>query len=199
MDKDTKRYSDSDLDEFRIIIELKLQRAKSELNYYQEQMADLSENINEDHSDWSQGAMAMSDLELLDGLAQRQRKFIRELESALIRVKQKTYGICTVTGDLIDKRRLIATPSTTVSQAVKNAEEDKNKVVRTEGPKEETPPTIVPKNPPPGTPVKPLVFLSSSTEDDEFDLMDDLDENIDSFTSLDDIADDLGYEEDFDI
>ena len=118
--KNVKRYADSELAEFKTLIEQKLERAKRENSYYQEQIFEITERFNEDHSDWTEGAIALSDLELLNDLVQRQRKYIHQLEMALTRILQKTYGICEITGELIDKRRLYATPTTTKSLAVKN-------------------------------------------------------------------------------
>lgn len=126
MDKndDGLRYSDQDLAEFKALIEKKLDRAKSELEYCQEQITDITENMDKDNDDWTEGAMAMNDLEMLNGLANRQQKFIIDLEDALRRIQNKTYGICEVTGELIDKRRLMAVPTTKKSLAAKTAAQD---------------------------------------------------------------------------
>jgi RNA polymerase-binding transcription factor DksA len=113
------KYNDADLGEFKILIENKMARAINELAYYQEQISEVTETVSEEHDDWSEGAAAMSDLEFLNDLALRQKRFIRELENALIRIKNKTYGICELTGELIDKRRLMAVPTTTKSLSAK--------------------------------------------------------------------------------
>ena len=113
------KYNDADLGEFKILIENKMARAKNELAYYQEQINEVTETVSEEHDDWSEGAAAMSDLEFLNDLALRQKRFIRELENALIRIKNKTYGICELTGELIDKRRLMAVPTTTTTLSAK--------------------------------------------------------------------------------
>ena len=63
-----------------------------------------------------------SELDMLYNMANRQRKYIQDLDSALIRIKNKTYGICTVTGELIDKKRLLAVPTTTKSMNAKLSE-----------------------------------------------------------------------------
>jgi RNA polymerase-binding transcription factor DksA len=113
------KYNDADLGEFKILIENKMARAKNELAYYREQINEVTETVNEEHDDWSEGAAAMSDLEFLNDLAHRQKKFVRDLENALIRIKNKTFGICELTGELIDKRRLMAVPTTTKSLVAK--------------------------------------------------------------------------------
>jgi RNA polymerase-binding transcription factor DksA len=114
------RYSDSDLAEFKALIEQKLARAKSELNYYHEQILEISETVNGEEEDWSEGAMTMSDLELLHNLSRRQSNFIQALEMALNYIENKSYGVCVVTGKLIDKSRLLAAPTTTKSLAAKH-------------------------------------------------------------------------------
>jgi RNA polymerase-binding transcription factor DksA len=60
-----------------------------------------------------------NDVEMLNNMAIRQRRFIQDLENALIRIQNKVYGVCTVTGELIDKKRLLAVPTTTKSLAAK--------------------------------------------------------------------------------
>jgi RNA polymerase-binding transcription factor DksA len=113
-----KRYSDKELEEFRKIINQKIDDAKRELANLTQQMT----NANEHGTDDTAGSFKM----LEDGsetvmkeeagqLATRQRKFIEQLENALIRIENKTYGICRVTGKLIPKARLRAVPHTTQS------------------------------------------------------------------------------------
>jgi RNA polymerase-binding transcription factor DksA len=190
------RFSDDELDEFKNIIELKLNRAKSELNYYMEQIQDLGEHINEDNHDWSEGAMIIGDLEMLNDLADRQKKFIRQLEAALMRVRQKTYGICTLTGELIDKRRLIVAPITTLSHDAKSILEQKNKVSVKETSKESDIPEITPAVPVPLSPKKTIKLLGYDDEADDLTPTEEDDEPS-NYTSLDDIADDLGFEEEY--
>ncbi len=194
--KKNNRYSDDELDEFKNIIELKMNRAKSELNYYQEQIQDLGEHINDDHHDWSEGAMIIGDLEMLNDLADRQKRFIGELEDALMRVRHKTYGICTVTGELIDKRRLIVAPTTRLSLEAKNILEQKNKVIIQDNSKESDKPEITPAVPVPSFPKKAIKLLDYEDEADDLALIEEDDEPS-NYTSLDDIADDLGFEEDY--
>lgn len=112
------RYSDKELEEFRDIINRKIHDAKKELNNLTQQIT----NANDHGTDDTAGSFKM----LEDGseslakeeagqLATRQKKFIEQLENALVRIENKTYGICQVTGKLIPKERLRAVPHTTKS------------------------------------------------------------------------------------
>jgi len=112
------RYSDDELEEFREIIIDKIDEAKKELNNLTQQMISANENGTDDTA----GAFKMLEegsenlaKEEAGQLAQRQKKFIEQLEAALIRIENKTYGICVVTGKLIPKARLRAVPHTTKS------------------------------------------------------------------------------------
>ncbi len=112
------RYSDSDLTEFRDLIQRKLEAAKKELSYLQglitrkdEMGGDESENR---YMTMEDGSLSM-EREQLSQMASRQITFIDHLEKALMRIENKTYGICRVTGKLIDKARLRAVPHATLS------------------------------------------------------------------------------------
>ncbi|MBK8710936.1 MAG: TraR/DksA family transcriptional regulator [Niastella sp.] len=112
------RYSDSDLTEFRELIQRKLEAAKKELSYLQglitrkdEMGGDESENR---YMTMEDGSLSM-EREQLSQMASRQITFIDHLEKALMRIENKTYGICRVTGKLIDKARLRAVPHATLS------------------------------------------------------------------------------------
>jgi RNA polymerase-binding transcription factor DksA len=119
----TVRYSDADLAEFQQVVEKKLDKAKEELGYLQEQILEITENSGDDHGgDWMDDSSTNNDIEFLNNMAIRQRKYIQDLENALVRIRNKTYGICMVTGQLIDKRRLLAVPTATKSVEAKNAE-----------------------------------------------------------------------------
>ena len=119
----TVRYSDADLEEFRAIVEKKLETAKDELGYLQDQILEITENSGDDHGgDWMDDSSTNNDIEFLNNMAIRQRKYIQDLENALVRIKNKTYGICMVTGTLIDKRRLLAVPTATKSVEAKTAQ-----------------------------------------------------------------------------
>ncbi|HEY0679127.1 MAG TPA: TraR/DksA C4-type zinc finger protein [Chitinophagaceae bacterium] len=114
----TMRYSDAELVEFKEIILKKLEAAKKELAYLQglitrkdEMGGDESENR---YMTMEDGSMSM-EREQLSQMASRQITFIDHLEKALMRIENKTYGICRVTGKLIDKARLRAVPHATLS------------------------------------------------------------------------------------
>lgn len=112
------RYTDTELMEFRELIQRKLEAAKKELNYLQglitrkdEMGGDESENR---YMTMEDGSLSM-EREQLSQMASRQITFIDHLEKALMRIENKTYGICRVTGKLIDKARLRAVPHATLS------------------------------------------------------------------------------------
>jgi len=112
------RYSDSDLQEFRELIQRKLGAAKKELAYLQG-LITRKDEMGGDESDnrymtMEDGSLSM-EREQLSQMASRQITFIDHLEKALMRIENKTYGICRVTGKLIDKARLRAVPHATLS------------------------------------------------------------------------------------
>ncbi len=109
------RYSDMDLQEFKLLIERKLERAERKLAFYQEQITEINENREADHADISDESNLFGNLEMLTNFLNNQRKEIQEFQLALKRIEKKTFGICEVTGKLIDKRRLLALPGTTKS------------------------------------------------------------------------------------
>ncbi|HRI24386.1 MAG TPA: TraR/DksA C4-type zinc finger protein [Ferruginibacter sp.] len=112
------RYSDSDLAEFRELIQRKLESAKKELAYLQGLITRKDETGGDmDDSRYmtmEDGSISM-EREQLSQMASRQITFIDHLEKALMRIENKTYGICRVTGKLIDKARLRAVPHATLS------------------------------------------------------------------------------------
>lgn len=118
------RYSDQELEEFRAIIDEKLKVAKQT---YHDCMAQLNHSDSNDVVDTSptykaleEGSEAQSKEEIIQ-MAQRQQKFIKGLEAALVRIQNKTYGIDRETGELIPKERLRAVPHATLSVASKEA------------------------------------------------------------------------------
>jgi RNA polymerase-binding transcription factor DksA len=118
------RYSDDDLAEFKEIIFQKLDVAKTELQYLQGVIMRKDEGGTEDTENKYQGiedGSAAMDREQFTQLASRQITFISHLEQAMVRVENKTYGICRETGKLIDKARLRAVPHATLSIEAKNA------------------------------------------------------------------------------
>lgn len=120
MTKSVARYSDEDLMEFKALIDKKLAKTKEQLESLQEQILEITENTSDEHGgDWVDDSSTSSDIEMLNRMAIRQRQHLRDLENALLRIRNKTYGICSVSGELIDKRRLLAVPTTTKSLEVK--------------------------------------------------------------------------------
>ena len=111
------RYSDAELVEFREIIGKKLDAAKKELNYLQGLITRKDESGDMDEGRYmtmEDGSVSM-EREQLSQMASRQITFIDHLEKAMMRIENKTYGICRVTGKLIDKARLRAVPHATLS------------------------------------------------------------------------------------
>jgi len=117
------RYSDEELEEFKKIILEKLEFAKSELEGIEQQMMELRENMSDEQGgDWFDDSSIHTEIEFLTKLAERQRQFVQNLELALVRIKNKSYGICSVTGELIDKQRLMLVPHATKSVQAKERE-----------------------------------------------------------------------------
>lgn len=112
----TMRYSDAELAEFKDLILRKLETAKKELAYLQGLITRKDEGDMEDgrYMTMEDGSMSM-EREQLSQMASRQITFIDHLEKAMMRIENKTYGICRVTGKLIDKARLRAVPHATLS------------------------------------------------------------------------------------
>jgi RNA polymerase-binding transcription factor DksA len=113
----TMRYSDGDLAEFREIINKKLDAAKKELAYLQGLITRRDEGGDMDEARYmtmEDGSVSM-EREQLSQMASRQITFIDHLEKAIMRIENKTYGVCRVTGRLIDKARLRAVPHATLS------------------------------------------------------------------------------------
>lgn len=124
MEQDVKvRYSDKELEEFRAIIEEKIEKAKNHLDLLKSSYMNDGNNGTDDTSPtfkaFEEGSETMSK-EANTQLAIRQEKFIRDLKNALLRIENKTYGICRVTGKLINKERLKLVPHATLSIEAKN-------------------------------------------------------------------------------
>ncbi len=122
--KDQKnRYSDKELAEFKKIIEEKIEKAKSHLDLLRSSYMNDGNNGTDDTAPtfkaFEEGSETMSK-EANTQLAIRQEKFIRDLKNALLRIENKTYGICRVTGKLINKERLKLVPHATLSIEAKN-------------------------------------------------------------------------------
>ena len=116
------RYSDEELQEFKVIILEMLDKAKKEYKTLRDIVTHGSSNDIEDTSPtfkvMEEGAASLNKEEA-GALAQRQYKFIQNLEAALIRIENKTYGICRVTGKLIPKERLRLVPHATLTVEAK--------------------------------------------------------------------------------
>jgi len=121
--ENTIRYSDKDLKEFKLLIKEKIKKAQHDLELIKSAYMNDHNNGTEDTSPtfkaFDEGSSVMSK-ESNSALAIRQEKFIRDLKNALIRIENKSYGICRVTGKLINKKRLELVPHATLSIEAKN-------------------------------------------------------------------------------
>lgn len=116
------RYSDTELQEFKGIILEKLRVAKQELSELTKSLNSSNGNGTDDTAGTFktlEDGSATLEKEQTNQLAARQKKFIDNLEAALVRIENKTYGICRETGKLIPKERLRAVPHTTLSMEAK--------------------------------------------------------------------------------
>ena len=117
------RYSDTELKEFEALIHVKLVKAKADLDELMKSLSHKDDNSTHDTSPtfkmMEDGSETLGREETAQ-LASRQEKFIMGLDSALIRIRNKTYGICRVTGKLIKKERLMLVPHATLSIEAKN-------------------------------------------------------------------------------
>ena len=124
----SKRYSDKDLEEFKTLIQDKITSAKRDLKRLRDSITQGAGNgTNDTYSAFKafeEGSETLSK-ESNSILAQRQEKFIRDLNNALIRIENKTYGICRVTGKLINKERLKLVPHATLSIEAKMQKNNK--------------------------------------------------------------------------
>lgn len=116
------RYSDTELQEFKELILEKLRSSKEELVSLTQSLSSPNSNGTDDTSGTYktlEDGSATLEKESINQLAARQKKFIESLESALVRIENKTYGICRETGKLIPKERLRAVPHATLSMEAK--------------------------------------------------------------------------------
>ncbi|HJO70519.1 MAG TPA: TraR/DksA family transcriptional regulator [Flavobacteriaceae bacterium] len=116
-------YTDKELERFKNIIIKKIDKAKQDLDLLKSAYMNDSDNGTDDTSPtfkaFEEGSETMSK-EANTQLALRQEKFIRDLKNALIRIENKTYGVCRITGKLIKKNRLLVVPHATLSIEAKN-------------------------------------------------------------------------------
>ncbi|MCC6726682.1 MAG: TraR/DksA family transcriptional regulator [Saprospiraceae bacterium] len=112
------RYSDAELEEFRVLIVEKLEAAHLQLRYYLRQLTELAENEDAKIKNLDD-AVGSTEREYISALAARQRSLIQHLENALLRIQNKVYGVCRATGKLIAKERLMVVPHATLSMDAK--------------------------------------------------------------------------------
>ena len=117
------RYSDEELEDFKKLIDEKINKARADLELLRSAYMNDGTNGTDDTSPtfkaFEEGSETMSK-EANTQLAIRQEKFIRDLKNAMIRIENKTYGVCRVTGKLINKKRLLLVPHATLSIEAKN-------------------------------------------------------------------------------
>ncbi len=116
--KGKTRYTDKELKEFDQLLDAKLDKARSQLTFYTKQLEEMAENPDSKVKGLDDGVGSIES-ERLKNLAVRQRNLIQHLENAKIRIKNKVYGVCRVTGKLISKEKLKAVPHATLSIAAK--------------------------------------------------------------------------------
>ncbi|TWR30355.1 TraR/DksA family transcriptional regulator [Mucilaginibacter pallidiroseus] len=122
MENEKTRYSDAELKEFKELLLDKLRSSKEELNSLASSLSNPNANGTDDTAGTYktlEDGSATLEKEQINQLAARQKKFIEQLEAALVRIENKTYGICKVTGKLIPKERLRAVPHTTMTMEAK--------------------------------------------------------------------------------
>jgi RNA polymerase-binding transcription factor DksA len=214
----TTRYNDVDLKEFKDIIDAKLAKAMEQYTNLKDQLKDITENNNDDFAkDITDFSSIQSEVEMLNNMANHQRKYIQDLENALIRINNKSYGICNVTGELIDKKRLMAVPTTTKSVLAKTQSElkdvqvvPKDKMRGFDDMEDEDDPKPAKKAEPrkpvitemiiKKKPVKPVASLDDDDIDkifSELDVIKELDENEISIDEDDDVS--SGFDDDDDL
>jgi DnaK suppressor protein len=116
------RYSDTELNEFKTLLQEKIRIAREELLSLASSLSSGNTNGTDDTASSGktlEDGSATLEKESINQLAARQKKFIDQLEAALTRIENKTYGICRETGKLIPRERLMAVPHTTLSMEAK--------------------------------------------------------------------------------
>jgi RNA polymerase-binding transcription factor DksA len=187
----SSRYSEADLADFKAIVEKLIDKGMEKLERLEEDYKDAAETM-ENEGDWMDDSASQNDLGMLQTLVFRQRKHVNDLQNAMQRIHNKSYGICMVTGELIDKRRLLAVPTTTKSIAGKNIQAaPPKKTVETA---EEDAPKPKPKKKSEPVIITRVIKKSGAVPPPIKDEDDDIDNDIDE---LDDLYDE-GVEEEFD-
>ena len=114
------RYSSKELAEFQELIENKIKTTTEQLDSLKAQIIEISENSGDEHGgDWVDDSSVNNDMEMLNNMAIRQQRYLQDLNNAIHRIRNRVYGVCVITGELIDKRRLLAVPTTTKSLSAK--------------------------------------------------------------------------------
>jgi len=123
MNKDKKRYTDEELQEFKVLVEQKIEQAQKDIAVLRTLLDnhDMTQTKIVTFEDSASTYSKESNLKLIGRL----ERFVRDLENALIRIENKTYGICRKTGKLISKKRLMAVPHATLSIEAKNRQDSK--------------------------------------------------------------------------
>lgn len=116
--RSSTRYSDKELAEFKIIVEEKLAKTVSERDTIEREIYEMNTNESNRFDSIDESNLS-SERDKLIEMVGRQERFARDLQNALLRIQNKTYGVCIVTGELIDKKRLKAVPHTTKSMKAK--------------------------------------------------------------------------------
>lgn len=206
------RYSDKELEEFQAIISDKLEKAKTQYENLIDQIKEITENTTGDFTkDLTDFSSSQTEVEMLNNMATRQRTYIGDLQHALIRIRNKTYGICAVTGELIDKKRLMAVPTTTKSVIAKQMGEQAAHVAAaiaasSNKKDDDDDDDETPKKKKPSEPKKPVIITkvikkTSTTTgkakkiDDDDDDLDEILKDLDSFTE----GPEDNFDEDLDI
>ncbi|QEC78680.1 TraR/DksA family transcriptional regulator [Mucilaginibacter sp. AW1-7] len=121
-EQEKTRYNETELLEFKTLIQGKIKSAREELLDLTSSISNPNANGTDDtassHNTLEDGSATL-EKESINQLASRQKKFIDQLEAALVRIENRTYGICRETGKLIQRERLLAVPHTTLSMAAK--------------------------------------------------------------------------------
>jgi len=112
-----KRYSDKELTEFKELIEKKLAKATEKLEFYKTQSSNRNAKIK-----GLDDAVTSMESETTSVLAAREEKYLKHLKNALIRIENKSYGVCRESGNLIAKQRLMAVPHATLGIDAKKAQ-----------------------------------------------------------------------------
>lgn len=200
MQSTSNRYSAAELEEFRLLINKKIEVSLEQIKNMESQINDIHDDEDDHGTDLMDDSNNSSNLELLNSMVHRQKQHIRDLENALIRIKNKSYGICVITGELIDKRRLMAVLTTTKSlqgktiEAMPPEKRPAPNVKKTTTPQSFT--RIIKKTPPAGAAENKIKddFLDDDDDDDDNDDYDndeinDLMED-DSYIDPDSLSDD---------